>query len=152
MDEILDHVLEVFHVSEYGELDRICELVDGVCGERRDRWPDLCRELSVFWFEFVHEILSHFRKEEEILFPLMRRIVALGSGPPLANGPLRVMLREHDAAEEGLATLRRITSEYQPPEHADAEMRVLFAALSAFDDRLRAHIEFENRVLFPRFQ
>lgn len=74
----------------------------------------------------------HHGKEEQHLFPALELY-----GIPRQGGPLSVMLREH---EEGRALLRDMV---QGDDHRIAE------AIGDYSALLRAHIDKENRVLFP---
>ncbi len=72
----------------------------------------------------------HHGKEEGILFPAMEE-----AGFPHEDGPVGVMLHEHEAGRELIAALR------DPARFADAA-RSYVALLSA-------HIDKENGMLFP---
>ncbi|MFA4964362.1 MAG: hemerythrin domain-containing protein [Thermoleophilia bacterium] len=93
--------------------------------------------------EFTREFTDgcHHNKEEKVLFPLLRATA------PVAGEPVRVMLAEHAQARLHV----RAISEALP----EAGTGDPFAALSVADGLegyaalLRAHIDKENRVLFP---
>ena len=81
------------------------------------------------------EVVTHFRIEEEALFPEMGRIAAI------ANGPLRVMEAEHAAFRELLAGGRAACD-----RDANGDAIVAARDLAML---LRAHIAKEDNVLFP---
>jgi len=81
------------------------------------------------------EVVGHFRLEEEVLFPELRRIAAI------AAGPLRVMEAEHAAFRERLAAGQEARERSDGPR-----LSVAAADLAAL---LRAHIAKEDGVLFP---
>ncbi len=81
------------------------------------------------------DVASHFRLEEEVLFPELAQI------PTIAVGPLRVMQAEHDTFRALLERAR------DAARRADsAAVRV---ALVDLINLLRAHITKEDGVLFP---
>ena len=92
------------------------------------------------------ELELHMRKEEEILFPLMRR-----GGHPMIGQPISVMLAEHDAAGEDLHALERLSGDFTAPADACPTWRALCVGGRKFADDLMEHIHLENNVLFPRF-
>lgn len=84
----------------------------------------------------------HHGKEEDILFQAM-----VDHGMPVDGGPLAVMLAEH---AEG----RRLTqalSEISTTDGAwgEEERRQLWSAASSYAQLLGAHIQKEDRVLYP---
>lgn len=85
------------------------------------------------------------RKEEEILFPMIRK----GEGF-MADGPITIMTEEHDAAAEMLRRLRVLTDDYTVPAEACNTWNALWHGLAALEPALHMHIHLENNILFPR--
>lgn len=99
-------------------------------------------------FPGAEEVLSfmetdlglHRRKEEEILFP------ALGKHIGVEGGPIAVMLQEH-ATEKGYVTdLRTAVDGAKAGEDTTEALR---KAAWGILDLLRAHIEKEDKILYP---
>jgi regulator of cell morphogenesis and NO signaling len=84
-------------------------------------------------------------KEEQILFPMVKR----GEGA-MAEGPVRVMMMEHDNAGNALKRFRELTKDYNVPEEACNTWRALWSGLEALEESLHQHIHLENNILFPR--
>ncbi|MEE8459449.1 MAG: hemerythrin domain-containing protein, partial [Phycisphaerales bacterium] len=84
-------------------------------------------------------------KEEQILFPMIRQ----GRGA-VADGPVSVMMHEHDSAGNALRRLRELTNDYQPPQGACTTWRALWHGLAALETAMHEHIHLENNILFPR--
>ena len=83
----------------------------------------------------------HHGKEEEILFPAMEV-----AGFPRDAGPVGVMLHEHVQGRQLVSALRAAA----PQAAGDVAARARFADTArAFAALLSAHIDKENRVLFP---
>jgi regulator of cell morphogenesis and NO signaling len=68
----------------------------------------------------------------------------------MAEGPISVMVHEHDGAGEALARLRELTGGYVVPAEACTTWRALWHGLAALETSLHEHIHLENNVLFPR--
>ncbi|HVO34383.1 MAG TPA: hemerythrin domain-containing protein [Gemmatimonadales bacterium] len=84
----------------------------------------------------------HHVKEETILFPALE-----AAGLPHGQGPLAVMLQQHDEGRRLVGVLRR----EQPALARDPEARARFAgAARDYAALLEQHITIENEVLFPR--
>lgn len=94
---------------------------------------------------FHGEMLDHMAKEEAVLFPMIRR----GEGAT-ADGPVSVMLHEHDDAGHALRRIRELTHNYDPPAEACTTWRALYQGLAVLEETMHQHIHLENNILFPR--
>ena len=92
----------------------------------------------------MFELIDHMAKEEQILFPMIRR----GEGAS-ADGPVTMMLHEHDDAGAALKRLRELTNNYEVPAEACNTWRALWHGLAALEDDMHRHIHLENNILFP---
>jgi regulator of cell morphogenesis and NO signaling len=128
--------------EEFGRLDALAHKVAAVHGERH---PEL-RELAETYSTLREELEQHFMKEEQVLFPMIRK---LGHAPP---PPVYVMRQEHEDAGHSLRKLRQLASGYVPPADACNSFRALYEGLEAFERDLHEHIHVENNVLFPKAQ
>ena len=88
--------------------------------------------LDTFFLEFVDDY--HHRKEETGLFPALEQ-----AGMPREDGPVGAMIREH---EHGRDALRRMSMILDDRQH-------WMEAARDYASFLRAHLEKENRFLFP---
>ncbi len=145
LGELVDHIIATYHVPLREELPRLEAMVRRVCAVHGDKDPETFGELQTVYLALVQELREHMMKEEQILFPMIRR----GEGG-MASGPVSVMLHEHDSAGEALRRLRELTNDYQPPEMACNTWRALWHGLGALETAMHEHIHLENNILFPR--
>jgi regulator of cell morphogenesis and NO signaling len=104
------------------------------------------------------ELSAHMEKEENILFPYIRGLVAAGkrqSEPEHScfgsiADPISMMIEEHEVAGNLLKEAREITQNYTLPEDACATYSLLFRMLGEFEKDLHLHIHLENNLLFPK--
>ena len=94
-------------------------------------------------------------KEEDILFPWIRRIEngTHNSEPTVCKdirNPIAVMKHEHDNAEKFLKQFRELTNNYTPFEKACPTARVLLQKLDHLENDMQKHVHKEDHVLFPR--
>ena len=101
--------------------------------------------------EFFRRALDFFRgftdtchhgKEESILFPALER-----AGMPGENGPIGVMLAEHEEGRDHLRHLAQAIDAYAAGDRTAAQTVAREAA--AYAALIESHIEKENSVLFP---
>ena len=120
-----------------------------------DRHPDSLRPLSPIYRGLKNELEEHMWKEENVLFPLIRQMeqakIAGRTMPRMpVSGPIQMMEMEHESAGNALRQLRRITSDFQPPEDACNTYRALLDGLKTLESDLHEHIHLENNILFPK--
>ncbi len=150
--ELVDH-LETTHHAYLREalprLDALAAKVVRVHGVRHRELNDVQRLLD----GLRADLEPHLAKEERILFPMIRQLVAAAERPDfhcgtLAN-PIGVMQVEHDRAGALLAELRRVTDTYTVPADGCASYRALYEGLAELEADIHLHVHKENNVLFP---
>jgi regulator of cell morphogenesis and NO signaling len=130
------------HRQELPELIRLARRVEAVHRDHRAVPAGLTGLLETV----AGELEDHMRKEEQILFPLMRR-----GGHPMIAQPIAAMLAEHDSHGAHLRALEALTNDFVAPSDACATWRALYLGGRKLTDDLMEHIHLENNVLFPRF-
>lgn len=107
---------------------------------------------------FKRELELHLRKEEEVLFPLIRRLeVAFSTGARLPRfpfgsiaNPIGIMEEDHDTEKLQLEKMLGLTGNYSGPPEAAAICRLVFERLQSLNGDMQLHVHLENNVLFPR--
>jgi regulator of cell morphogenesis and NO signaling len=108
--------------------------------------------------DLADELLAHMQKEEQILFPYIKKLVASEAAgscdDPACFGtiasPIAVMEDEHENAGVILKQLSNLSDGYTVPDDACNTFRVLYGKLKEFEDDLHRHIHLENNILFPK--
>lgn len=153
LTELADHIEQTHHrylQSELPRLDRLTAKVASVHGGHDPRLQEVRR----IFLQMAQELSLHAMKEEQVLFPMIRKL-ELGVADrtfhcgSIAN-PIRQMEREHDEAGDALAQLRALTDDYRPPKDACNTYRALLDALRELERDMHVHVHKENSVLFPR--
>jgi regulator of cell morphogenesis and NO signaling len=149
---LVDHLEATHHRYLHDELPRLAELARKVVDVHADRHPEL-RAVEAAFAELQADLEPHLRKEEQVLFPMIRELADALSAPSFHCGsvsnPVRVMLLEHDRAGELLATVRDLSADFQPPADACASYRALYRGLEELEADTHLHVHKENNVLFP---
>lgn len=143
--ELLDHILERFHAPLCEQLDRLAGMVEAL---RRPGSPGPAAELARLAqrFDLLRaEVLSHMAKEEQVLFPWIRR----GEGHT-AGAPIAMMLREHRSAETHLADIETLANDLECRSEDCPALPALVAGLRQLRRDLEEHMALEDGVLFPR--
>jgi len=130
------------HRREFPELIRLARRVEAV----HKPHPAAPHGLADLLQRMSDELGEHMSKEEQVLFPLMRR-----GGHAMIAQPIAVLLAEHDDHGAHLRELERLTADFTVPDDACPTWRALYAGARKLADDLMEHIHTENNVLFPRF-
>jgi regulator of cell morphogenesis and NO signaling len=155
LTDLCDHIEQTHHAFLKQELPRLDRLTRKIATVHGDRESSL-RDVQLIFHAFKDELMAHMAKEEEILFPLCRRLdrADLLASEPLGSGggivrPIEVMIREHEHAGDALAQIRSLTGGYACPPEACNTYRVTFAGLEQLERDLHQHVHKENNILFP---
>ncbi len=150
--ELVDHLEATHHRYLWSELPRLSTLADKVVSVHAQRHPELV-EIAACLAIIRDDLEPHLRKEEHVLFPMVRELAAAETAPAFHCGsltnPISVMLAEHDTVGELLARLRELTNAYQAPADGCASYTALFTGLAQLEADTHLHIHKENNVLFP---
>ncbi|MEO8548480.1 MAG: iron-sulfur cluster repair di-iron protein [Kofleriaceae bacterium] len=143
--ELADHIESYYHAALRKDLPPLIDAARKVERVHADK-AGVPAGLADVLVEFFTEMQEHMRKEEAILFPMLRR-GARGEGVYM---PVRMMEHEHDTHREHLARIRALTSDLVLPPHACATWTALYHGLEHVEAELMQHIHLENNILFSR--
>lgn len=143
-DALIGHLLAEFHDKHRRDLPELVALAEKV--ERVHREHSACPVgLAAALREASVELDAHMKKEELVLFPMIRSGAGIG-----AAGPIAVMEREHEGHGERLRRIEALAHGFVVPEGACPTWRALYAGARSFVDEVMLHVHLENNVLFPR--
>jgi regulator of cell morphogenesis and NO signaling len=125
-------------------------LINKVCLKHGDDQPQLSAIRKDF-YALADELLSHLPKEENILFPAIKRL-SNSNDAEFANlqGPVSVMEHEHETAGRFIKSIRSLSDDYTPPADACLSYQMTYKLLQEFESDLMQHIHLENNILFPK--
>lgn len=153
LTDLADHIEQTHHAFLRINLPRLDAMTRKVAAVHGDSEPRLHGVRETFAF-MAEELVMHMRKEEEILFPMIRQLEASETAPAFHCGslgnPINQMELEHDQAGSGLAKLSELTDAYQPPNWACNTYRAMLDGLAELERNMHQHVHKENNVLFPR--
>lgn len=142
---LIDLIVERYHDTHRRELPELIALARRVERVHADT-PDVPTGLADLLATMEAELGDHMAKEENVLFPMMRR-----GGHPMIAQPIAMMRDEHDDHGEHLEQMDRLTHGGVPPAGACNSWRALYAGTRKLAEDLTEHVHIENNILFPRF-
>ena len=150
--ELVDHLESTHHAYLHAEFDRLEALADKVTAVHGRRHSELV-DIHAAYDALRADLEPHLGKEEQVLFPMIRQLVAATERPTFHCGSLRnpisMMMIEHDRAGGLLASLRGLADGYVPPADGCASYRAFFDGLAELEADTHLHVHKENNVLFP---
>lgn len=157
LDFLADYIVATHHSyvrKTLPDIKAYAEKVARVHGSRHEELIPVKQLVD----EIFSEMMSHMVKEEQVLFPYIKELVAAKNNtqPQQAaqlgtvKNPINMMEMEHEVVGKNLADIRELTNDYSLPEDACASYSLLFRMLSEFEDDLHLHVHLENNILFPK--
>lgn len=157
LDLLADYIEKKHHRYVAEKIPMLKMWLDKLCQVHGERHPELF-EIRQLFFDSATELANHMKKEEMILFPVIRRMAEVkfenrkAEIPPFGTvkNPVGMMMHEHDNEGERFRKIARISDDYTPPADACTTYRVAFETLKEFETDLHHHIHLENNILFPK--
>ena len=157
LDLLIDYIEKTHHryvEKQIPVLKQYLNKLNRVHGERHPELFDIFEQFNTS----AGELSMHMKKEELVLFPYIRKMVAGPTGSEAlekphfgsVSNPIQMMMGEHDNEGERFRTIAKLSNDYTPPEDACNTYRVAFSLLQEFEDDLHRHIHLENNILFPK--
>ena len=159
-DLLADYIEKTHHRYVEKKIIEITPYLNRIVQVHGENHPELLVVEQLFQ-QSAGELTAHMKKEELMLFPLIRRLVQsqltgstkpatpAGSAGSAAENIAR-MEQDHEAEGERFRTISELTDSYNPPEDACNTYRVTFSLLREFEEDLHRHIHLENNILFPK--
>ncbi|MBL0331223.1 MAG: iron-sulfur cluster repair di-iron protein [Bacteroidetes bacterium] len=157
LDFLVDYILNTHHEYVKKAIPLLIEYTSKVAKVHGDNHPEVITIAQKF-NEAAEELNGHMSKEEQILFPYIKKLVLAKSNklqtPNTAFGtiknPIHMMEVEHDVVGDIFKEIRELTNNYMPPEDSCATYKVSYLKLKEFEEDLHQHIHLENNILFPK--
>ena len=157
VDFLADYIVNTHHSYVRKNLPDIRIYAEKVKKVHGNYHPELIR-IHQLVEEINAELTAHLVKEERVLFPYIKELVAAKNHvQPLhaahfgtVQNPINMMEMEHEMVGNNLAEIRELSANYRLPEDACASYSLLYRMLDEFEEDLHLHIHLENNILFPK--
>ncbi|MBS1666343.1 MAG: iron-sulfur cluster repair di-iron protein [Bacteroidetes bacterium] len=157
LDFLADYIVNTHHSYVKKNLPDIVAYANKVFRVHGSRHPEL-QKVNALIEAINGELSTHLVKEEKILFPYIKNLVAARNNTQhfqqspfgTVQNPVNMMEIEHEMVGKYLAEIRTVTNNYEMPEDACASYSLLYRMLPEFEDDLHTHIHLENNILFPK--
>lgn len=105
--------------------------------------------LQTFFNGYKNEVVSHFKYEEETVFPYIRGLMQKNA---TVNYHINQFEENHTNIEEKLSDLKNIIIKYLPDSCASKEQNDVLFEIFLFEEEINTHTLIEDRILIPFVQ
>lgn len=140
---LADYIVNEHHTYVRAQLPVLKSFTEKVAKVHGHHYTELA-EIRDTFASLAQDLEQHMLTEETELFPAL----ASGDLRPIAGSLFTSLESEHEAAGNAMASIRKLTNDFTPPEGACNTFRAAYAGLEDFEADLHAHVHLENNVLF----
>ena len=158
LDFLADYIVNTHHSYVKKTIPDIRTYADKVAKVHGAHHPELLK-INKIAQEVCEEMSSHMVKEETVLFPYLKQLVAAKNNGTekvkfgnleTVKTPISMMEMEHEVVGNNMEEIREISNNYQIPDDGCASYSFLFKTLDEFENDLHIHVHLENNILFPK--
>ena len=153
LDFLADYIVQNHHKYVRDATPDLLALSEKVTRVHGNAHPELL-EINATLYAIAEELLQHMVKEEQMLFPAIKKIFQKESlsGFPFTSiqAPINMMEMEHESAGGGFEKIRKLSDNFTVPQDACTSYRLLFDMMQTYEDDLHQHVHLENNILFPK--
>ncbi len=157
IDLIIEYLKHAHYLFIKHKLPYIARLVESFKAQHDD-YLQVERDLKIVFPLFVEDFIEHIYEEEDTLFQYILALdkASKGNFPPgrlfylMEKNSVQKFAFEHEAHDDEMEGIRRITRDYQLADGAPLHVKVIYNELKAFEQSLITHARIENEILFPK--
>jgi len=157
IDLIIEYLKHAHFTFVKHKLPYIARLVETFKANHPD-FEIVEKDLKTLFPLFLEDFIHHIYEEEDTLFGyirLLERAVSGNYNPSqlyymLEKNSLQHFAMEHEAHNDEMEGIRKITNDYALTSNAPLHVKVIYSELTTFEKSLKTHARIENEILFPK--
>jgi regulator of cell morphogenesis and NO signaling len=157
IDLIIEYLKHTHFLFIKHKLPYIARLIEAFTAEH-PMYKIVERDLRTVFPLFVEDFIHHIYEEEDTLFKYIKALDRASKGSYLPTRLYYLIEKhsvhkfsmEHEAHDDEMAGIRKITRDYHITDDAPLHVKVLYSELKAFEKSLLTHARIENEILFPK--
>ena len=157
IDLIIEYLKHAHFIFIKHKLPYMAGLVQSFDARHTD-YTGIERDLKIVFPLFVEDFIHHIYEEEDNLFSYIRTLerAVKGNYNPtrlfylLEKNALHKFASEHEAHDDEMEGIRKITKDYATTINTPLHIKVLYSELKDFEKNLILHARIENEILFPK--
>jgi regulator of cell morphogenesis and NO signaling len=157
VDLIMEYLKHAHFLFVKHKLPYIGRLVESFKANHKE-YEAVEKDLKTLFPLFLEDFIHHIYEEEDTLFKYIRLLekAAKGKYNPsqlydmMEKHSLQKCALEHEAHDDEMKGIRKITKDYQLFSNAPLHVKVIYSELISFEKALQEHARIENEILFPK--
>jgi regulator of cell morphogenesis and NO signaling len=157
IDLIIEYLKHSHFLFIKHKLPYIARLVESFRAQHDD-YLQVERDLKMVFPLFVADFIEHIYEEEDTLFHYILALEKASKGKfspgklfhLMEKNSVQKFAMEHEAHDDEMEGIRKITRNYQLLERAPLHVKVIYSELKSFETSLITHARIENEILFPK--
>jgi len=157
IDLIIEYLKHAHFTFVKHKLPYIARLVETFKANHPD-FEIVEKDLKTLFPLFLEDFIHHIYEEEDTLFGYIRLLERAAGGKynpsqlyyMLEKNSLQHFAMEHEAHDDEMEGIRKITNDYALTSNAPLHVKVIYSELTTFEKSLKTHARIENEILFPK--
>jgi len=157
VDLIIEYLKHAHYMFIKHKMPFIHKLILNFKAEHKE-YEAVEKDLKILFPLFMEDFIHHIYEEEDTLFKYIQKLERAKQGRyhttrlyhAIEKHSLQKSALEHEAHDDEMIGIRKITKDYYLAPDAPLHIRVLYAELVEFEKNLQAHARIENEILFPK--
>ncbi len=157
IDLIIEYLKHAHFLFVKHKLPYIARLVESFKANH-PAYDQVEKDLKTVFPLFLEDFIHHIYEEEDTLFKYIKtleRSLKNISNPSklyymMERSSLQRFAMEHEAHDDEMEGIRRITKDYELSAGAPLHVKVIYSELIEFEKSLKTHARIENEILFPK--
>jgi regulator of cell morphogenesis and NO signaling len=157
VDLIMEYLKHAHFLFVKHKLPYIGRLVDSFKASHVE-YQTVEKDLKTLFPLFLEDFINHIYEEEDTLFKYIKLLEKAAKGhynpsqlyKMMEKHSLQKCSMEHEAHDDEMQGIRRITRDYHIAPDAPLHVKVIYSELMSFERILQDHARVENEILFPK--
>ncbi len=157
VDLIMEYLKHAHFLFVKHKLPYIGRLVESFKANHEE-YDSVEKDLKTLFPLFLEDFIHHIYEEEDTLFKYIRLLEKASKGDSnpsqlynmMEKHSLQKCAMEHEAHDDEMQGIRRITKDYYITPDAPLHVKVIYSELISFEKVLQEHARVENEILFPK--
>jgi regulator of cell morphogenesis and NO signaling len=157
VDLIMEYLKHAHFLFVKHKLPYIGRLVESFKADHKE-YQMVEKDLKTLFPLFLEDFIHHIYEEEDTLFKYIRLLEKAEKGHynpsqlyhMMEKHSLQKCAMEHEAHDDEMQGIRRITKDYYLTPDAPLHVKVIYSELMSFERVLQEHARVENEILFPK--
>jgi regulator of cell morphogenesis and NO signaling len=157
VNDLIDHIINEHHKYYKVNAVVIHDLARELAYDSRND-DTKTKQLVSSLFLFLHDLLNNMTREEQILFPNIKKLVDNNNGSKkgiyypfgLIRQWITTTQKDHRSTFEYLRHFRELTNDYVVPTDCSRSYKLMLEKMKEFEGDFLLHSYLENNILFPK--